>query len=47
VHVMQEMYIVRALKTEFSHSLRLTVGKQHCRICIVHVAVKKLAECEL
>ena len=40
---MQEMYIVRDLKIEFSQSLRLSVCKQHCRICIV----KKLAECEL
>jgi hypothetical protein len=47
MHIMQEMHIVCALKTELSRSLRLTVGKQRCRICMVHVTVKKLAECEL
>jgi hypothetical protein len=43
MHIMQEMYIVFALKIQFSHSVTLTVGKQHCRVCIV----KKLAECAL
>ena len=47
MHILQEMHIVCTLKIEFSHSLSLTVGKQHCNICIVHVTVKKLAECEL
>jgi hypothetical protein len=47
MHIMQEMHIVCMLKIELSHSLRLTVGKQHCSICIVHVTVKKLAECGL
>jgi len=47
MHIMQEMHIVCTLKIEFSHSVKLTVGKRHCSICTVHVTVKKLAECEL
>jgi hypothetical protein len=45
--IMQETHIACALRVEFSHRLRLTVGKQHCNICTVHVTVKNLAECEL
>jgi len=47
MHILQEMHIVCTLKTEFSHSLRLTVGKQHRSICIFHLTVKKLVKCEL
>ena len=47
MHILQEMHVVCTLKIEFSHSLRLTVGKQHHSICIIHVTVKKQAECEL